>query len=63
MSGCYEQWVGISKERKAIHMKMERQMFGKHVFARQAETRDTGILTDFARFLLVYTPGLESYLW
>ena len=64
--GCWGQWFGISKKRKGINMERERQMFGKQVFAGPCKANGTqrGILTDFGRFLHVYTPSsYYSFLW
>ena len=39
--GCWGWWFGTSEERKAIHMEMEKQMFGEQMLA--GHFRDNGI--------------------
>ena len=39
--GCWGWWFGTSEERKAIHMEMEKQMFGEQILA--GHFRDNGI--------------------
>ena len=38
--GCWPEWFETSKGRKATHMEMEKQMFGKRIFAQPF--RDSG---------------------
>ena len=39
---CWWEWFGTSKGRTAVHMKMEKQMFGKQMSEGLAETMGPG---------------------